>query len=114
MFKPWRLTRQAEASLVDIARWTLETFGPRQAAAYEENLIARCTEIAEGTAISQGCRRVIDPALPEDLRFTRAGRHFIVFFEDEESVTIVDFLHSRSDLPGKLAALVDPETRHGH
>ena len=114
MRKPWRLTRQAEVSLVDIARWTFETFGPRQAATYEENLIGRCTEIAEGTAISQGCRQVIDPALPEDLRFSRAGRHFIVFIEGADSVTIVDFLHSRSDLPGKLAALVDLETRCGH
>lgn len=26
MSRPWRLTRQAEVSLVDIARWTLEHF----------------------------------------------------------------------------------------
>ena len=68
---------------------------------------------------------MIDPALPEDLRFSRAGRHFIVLIEGADSVTIVrehtqirfareDFLHSRSDLPGKLAALVDLETRCGH
>ncbi|EDP60936.1 hypothetical protein BAL199_00120 [alpha proteobacterium BAL199] len=38
MPKPWRLTRQAERSLVEIARWTLETFGPRQAEAYDSGL----------------------------------------------------------------------------
>lgn len=74
MPKPWRLTRAAEASLIDIANWTVETFGPRQAATYEEDLIAVCRDIAAGTAISQDCRRLIDPNLPEDLRFARAGR----------------------------------------
>ena len=105
MSRAWRLTKQAEASLLEIALWTVETFGPRQGAAYEEDLIARCREIASGTAMTQGCRQLIDPDLAEDLRFTRSGQHFIVFIEDAARVIIVDFLHSRSDLPGKLAAL---------
>lgn len=110
MARPWRLTLQAEASLVDIARWTLDTFGPRQAAAYEDDLIARCNEIAAGTTVSQGCRRLIAADLPENLRFTRSGQHFIVFIEDATQVTIVDVLHSRADLPGKLAAISDPKS----
>ena len=112
MPKPWRLTRQAERWLVEIARWTLETFGPRQAEAYEADLIARCTAIAAGDAPSQNCRRLIDPDLPEDLRLTRAGQHFIVFVEMPDHVIVVDVLHSRSDLPRRLAALgpaKDPE-----
>jgi plasmid stabilization system protein ParE len=109
MPKPWRLTRQAEASLVGIARWTLETFGPRQAAAYEDDLIARCDEIAAGTAPSQSCSRLADVEATEDLRFARAGQHFIVFVEDDQEVVITDFLHARSDLPRRLAGL--PENR---
>ena len=31
MAKPWVLTRQAEATLKDIAVWTVETFGKQQA-----------------------------------------------------------------------------------
>ena len=111
MSRPWHLTRQAEASLTDIARWTHETFGPRQAAVYEEELIARCIDIAEGTAISQECRQLIHPDLPEDLRFTRSGQHFIVFVEGPDSVIVVDFLHSRTDLPRRLAALSGSGTR---
>jgi plasmid stabilization system protein ParE len=114
MPKPWRLTRTAEASFLEIAAWTLETFGPKQAAAYEEDLIARCKEIASGTAPSQDCRRIIDPNLPEDLRFTRAGQHFVVFVEDAEQVIIVDFLHGRSDLPRRLAALTQPKPDRDH
>lgn len=105
MAKPWRLTRRAEAALIEIARWTHETFGPRQAEAYEEDLLASCREIASGEAHTQDCRRLIDPHLPEDLRFARCGQHFIVFIEDEAQVIILDFLHNRTDLPGRLSGL---------
>jgi toxin ParE1/3/4 len=105
MPKPWRLTRQAEASLSDIALWTIDTFGPRQAQAYEEDLITRCSGIASGNVPSQSCRAIIDPDLKEDLRFARSGQHFIVFVEDEASVIIVDFLHSKSNLPDRIAQL---------
>ena len=114
MPKPWRLTRQAEASLIDIANWTYETFGPRQAEAYEDDLIAVCRDIAAGTAMSQECRRIIAPDLPEDLRFARAGQHFVIFVEDADQVIIVDFLHGRSDLPRRLAALTDPKPDRDH
>lgn len=109
MPRPWRLTRQAEASLIGIARWTLETFGPRQAAAYEDDLIARCDEIAAGTAPSQSCSLLAGVEATEDLRFARAGQHFIVFVEDDQAVVITDFLHARSDLPRRLAGLSEPK-----
>jgi toxin ParE1/3/4 len=109
MPKPWRLTKRAEAALIDIARWTIETFGPRQAAAYEDDLIATCRGIAEGTNLSQSCRQLIDPDLHEDLRFARAGQHFVVFVEDIMQVIIIDFLHSRADLPRRLANLPLPK-----
>jgi toxin ParE1/3/4 len=112
MPKPWRLTRQASAAFEEIARWTAETFGPHQAAAYEADLIARCSEIAAGTAITQDCRRLIDKDLPEDLRFSRAGQHFIVFIEYPEQIIIIDVLHSRSDLPRRLAGLGPSNKKH--
>ena len=113
MVKPWRLTRSAEASLVDIARWTIETFGPRQAAVYEDNLIGACKAIAAGGAQSQICSQAMDPDLPETLRLTRSGQHFGVYGELDEVIGIVDFLHARSDLPRRIAenmkSLGDPE-----
>lgn len=108
MLKPWRLTRQAQASLVDIAGWTAENFGPRQAAAYEEDLIERCTAIAAGTAPSQSCRQLLDRELDENLRFARCGQHFVVFVEKPDAAIVVDVLHARSDLPEKLPALPAP------
>lgn len=103
--KPWRLTRAAEASLVDIALWTYQTFGPRQTEAYEADLIDRCKAIARGEAPWQNCRKVIDPRLPEDLRFTRCGEHLIVFVDEPDRVIIVYFLHGRRDLPARLTDL---------
>jgi plasmid stabilization system protein ParE len=105
MAKPWRLTRAAEAALLEIAAWTFETFGARQEEAYEEDLILRCREIASGAALSQDCRRILDPGLPENLRFTRAGQPIVVVVEDARQVIIIDILHARSDLPRRLAAL---------
>ena len=104
--KPWRLTRAAEASLVDIALWTIQTFGPLQAGAYEADLIERCEAIARGEAPWQICRKVIDPRLPEDLRFTRCGEHLIVFVDEPDRVIIVDFLHGRRDQAARLAELL--------
>ena len=115
MPKSWRLTRAAEASLRDIARWTYETFGPRQADAYAQDLIDICHAIAAGTAHTRDCRRIIDPDLPETLRFARAGQHYVVYTETERDFIIIDFLHSRSNLPQRLADLSSPgggETEH--
>ena len=72
--KPWRLTRHAETSLGEIARWTLDTFGPRQAAAYEQDLIDCCSAIAAGEAMTRECRRLIGPNLPEDFAFCSIRR----------------------------------------
>lgn len=111
MARPWRLTRAAETALVEIARWSETTFGPRQARAYEDDLIDTCRRIAAGTAFTMDCRRLIDPDLAEDLRFTRCGQHFVIFVEDAEQVILIAFLHSRSDLPGRLAALAEMRNR---
>ena len=103
MSRSFRLTRRAEDSLVEIARWTIATFGLRQADIYEEELLLRCEAIVNGQAHSRSCASLVDDAV--DLRFCRAGEHFLVFLERSDEVIIVDILHSRSDLPRHVAAL---------
>lgn len=103
MAKPWRLTMQAERSLEEIAAWTVDNFGRRQAQAYEDDLITQCEAIASGTAPSRSCRPAIDPRLPDDLRFTRAGMHLVIFVDLGVRIVIVDFLHVQRDLPQRLA-----------
>lgn len=104
MKRSFRLTRRAEASLIEIARWTIENFGPKQADLYEVELLDRCQLILEGRAHSRSCAVLVEDAA--DLRFTRAGEHFLVFLDRPEEVIIVDILHSRSELPRHVAALM--------
>ncbi|QEP30381.1 type II toxin-antitoxin system RelE/ParE family toxin [Pukyongiella litopenaei] len=103
MSRSFRLTRRAEESLVEIARWTIETFGPRQADIYEAELLSRCDAIVSGQAHSRSCSILVDETA--DLRYLRAGEHFVVSIDRPEEVIIVDILQSRSDLPRHIATL---------
>lgn len=103
MSRPFRLTPRAEFSLVGIARWTEETFGPRQADLYAEALIARCDAIARGDLPGRSCAVFVAGAA--ELQYARAGEHFVVYLDRPDAVIVIDFLHSRSDLPRRVAAL---------
>ncbi len=103
MSRSFRLTRRAEASLVEIARWTIENFGLHQAELYEVELLTRCEALLNGQVHSRSCAVFVDDAV--DLRFVRAGEHFLVFLDRSDELIIVDILHSRSDLPRHVAAL---------
>ena len=102
MTRSIRLTRRAEGSLVDIAQWTIQQFGARHADIYETELIARCEAIARGEVVSKSCSVLFDDEA--DLRYARAGEHFVVFLEHSTEVLIVDIMHSRNDLPRQIAA----------
>ena len=78
MSRSFRLTRRAEDSLTDIARWTIDSFGLRQAEIYQEELLNRCAAILNGEAYSRSCGVLVDDA--DDLRFVRAGEHYLVFW----------------------------------
>ncbi len=103
MSRSFRLTRRAEASLVEIAKWTIVTFDHKQADLYEAELLDRCQAILKGQAHSRSCAVLVNDAA--DLRFTRAGEHFLVFLDRPDEVIIIDILHSRSDLSRHVAAL---------
>ena len=105
MPRPWRLTRQAETALTDIARWTHAAFGPAQPDAYQQDLMTCCRQIASGNTSSRSCARLISHDCADNLRYARSGQHYVVFLDEAERVVIVDVLHVRSDLPGKLARL---------
>lgn len=105
MTKPWRATLQGEKSLLDIALWTLETFGPRQADAYEQDILAKMDDIAAGVAHTQSCRVLIDSNLADDIRFTRVGGHYLIYIEYPDSFVLLDLLHQTMDIPRHLARL---------
>ncbi len=61
--------------------------------------------LAAGHVPHQSCRMAFAADLRDDLRFSRAGQHFVVFIESEAEIVVLDFLHQSMDLPGKIAAL---------
>lgn len=111
MSRSYRLTRRAEDSLVEIARWTIAAFGPRQAELYKSELLSRCEAIVSGQAHSRSCSILVDDAV--DLRYLRAGEHFLVFLDRLDEFIIIDILHSRSDLTRHIAALTTLRSNEG-
>lgn len=105
MTRKIRFTQQAEDSLAEIADWTVETFGVRQAEVYEQELLDRCDAISDGTAHSRDCS-IFAPE-GQGMLYTRAGEHFLIHIDLSDIIVIVDVLHSRSDLPAKLAELTE-------
>lgn len=103
MSRAWRLTPRAEDALVEIATWTLRRFGTAQAEAYETELLGRCDSLARGDLAGQDCSTLADGGA--GLRFIRAGRHFVVYVEIGEELVVLDIVHGRADLPGRLRAL---------
>lgn len=109
MNKPWRDTPQAEQCLLDIAQWTVETFGARQADAYEQDILAKMDDIVSGTAHTQSCRVLIDSSLADDIRVTRIGGHYLIYIEYPDSFVLLDLLHQRVDLTRHLARVSPPQ-----
>ncbi|EDM69391.1 hypothetical protein RAZWK3B_11652 [Roseobacter sp. AzwK-3b] len=103
MSKTWRLTEKAEQSLYEIALWTFETFGPRQADAYEQDILVKLDDIASSIAHSQSCSILLGSDISEDVRFGRVGAHYLIYVELADSFVLLDVLHQSVDLPRRLA-----------
>jgi toxin ParE1/3/4 len=100
--KSFVFSERADRSLDHIMDWSFEKFGQVQADRYRNLLVNRCEAIAAGTAHHQSCRVMFADDLREDLRFARAGNHFVIFVETPDEVLIVDFLHQSADIAGRL------------
>jgi toxin ParE1/3/4 len=103
MSKTWRLTPQAEQSMFEIAQWTFQTFGPRQADAYEQDILDRLDTIVVGIAHNRSCQSLLDKKTERDVRYTHVGSHYLIYAEYDEHFVLLDVLHQRVDLPRRLA-----------
>jgi plasmid stabilization system protein ParE len=105
--KPWRLTRRAEGSLVEIFAWTLDRFGERQAIACRDTLIERIDAIAAGQPPHPRPCGLLMGKNPgaKDLVYYREGGHYIVMRNSEEALIVLEFFHQATDLPRHLEAL---------
>ncbi len=84
MSEPWRvrLAASAEADLLDIAAWTAEHFGSRQAALYIETVTQAIEALHEGPdTLGAKARDDIAPGICilHVARQGRKGCHFVMF-----------------------------------
>lgn len=87
----YRLTRDADADLLELFLYGLETFGPAQAEDYRDSM-RRCFELL---ADNPKLGRTVDELAPGARRHEHA-RHVIFYDEQLEGVLITAIIHQRS------------------
>lgn len=107
--KQVRFTPRSRRSLVSIAEWTIEVFGPAQAERYQEELIQRISALAKGELPhGRPCGQLIEGSeAVAGLKYLREGRHFIIFREAVDELIVLDFIHGARDLERLLSQLSD-------
>ena len=105
--KKWRLTKQAEKSLLDIALWTVENFGKTQAFVYRDALIKCINRLAsDKPPHGKACSQLIYKNNEfNNLFFYLEGKHYIVYRKFEHRIDILEFFHERCNLPFHIEKL---------
>lgn len=98
----YRISTNAAKSFREIGIYTRKRYGRDQMRFYLGGLLGRCKAIAAGGVHHQSCRTMFADDLREDLRFTRAGEHYVIFIETAQEVLIVDFIHQAADVAKRL------------
>ena len=90
-----RYSRRAEQDLLDIGRYTLETWGVEQADRYLAAVEDFCQRIAESPLIGKSCAQ-IHPGL----RRMPHGKHMAYYCQTADGISVSRILH-QSMLPGR-------------
>lgn len=103
-----RFTRDADADIVDILRYTRDEFGLSQAAAYKD-IMQRAFDMIESDPMRAGSRLLeqFGPQVRQIHLGSAAGRrnraaHFVIYHVGEKTqrglmVTVIRILHERMD-----------------
>jgi toxin ParE1/3/4 len=86
----FRLSRLAEADLLDIATYTLRTWGQGQAIRYVDDLEACCRKLAANPEMGRACDHV-----RPGLRRMEHGRHVLFYRIEAEGIVVSRILHQR-------------------
>ena len=86
----YRLSRLAEADLLDIATYTLRTWGQDQAIRYVDDLEACCRKLADNPEMGRACDHV-----RPGLRRMEHGRHVLFYRIEGKGILVSRILHQR-------------------
>lgn len=89
---PYRLTREAEADVIEIAKRGLDRWGPGQAQIYHNGLFELFDLIASTPAMARQRTELTPP-----VRVQRYKAHLVIYLIDDEGVLIVRVRHGRED-----------------
>ena len=85
-----RFSNRAEADLLSIGDYTIQTWGESQAARYLDDLEAWCRMLAGNPALGRSCDHI-----RPGLRRMEIGRHVVLYREDPAGIVISRILHQR-------------------
>jgi len=99
--------------LTEIAIWTIERFGVDQALRYESALLSRLESLAAGEPPHGRRCDVFLPVGPpnSDLWYYQEGRHYIVYQNSTDVLTVLDFVHGARDFSRVLEDLENDKSR---
>ncbi|MEP6601492.1 MAG: type II toxin-antitoxin system RelE/ParE family toxin [Nitrospirota bacterium] len=86
----FRLSRLAEADLMDIGAYTLRTWGVDQTIRYIDDLESCCRQLAENPASGRPCEHV-----RPGLRRMEQGKHVVFFRRELGGILVSRILHER-------------------
>lgn len=87
-----RLTRAAEADLIDIYLYGVQTFGTAQAEAYQDKLDHTLFLITDHPEIARLRHEITPP-----VRVHPVGEHMVVYLTDEAGALILRIRHQREN-----------------
>lgn len=89
---PYRLTREAEADIIEIAERGLDRWGLGQTQLYHNGLFELFDLIASTPAMARQRTELTPP-----VRVQRYNAHLVIYLIDDEGVLIVRVRHGRED-----------------
>lgn len=93
---------RAAADLEDIARYSKETHGERQAKTYLQDIQKKAELAADLPGLGANLS-----GLPEQYRRLQAARHRLIYRYDNNRLIVVRILHERQELPPDLDVAED-------
>lgn len=86
----FRLSRRGEADLLDIAAYTLSTWGEDQATRYVGDLESCCRMLADKPGLGRACHEI-----RPGLRRMECGRHVVFYRQVAGGILVSRILHRR-------------------
>ena len=93
----YRLSREAESDIGDIARYTIERFGIEQARTYRDSMISCFQSLAKNPAIG-----IKADYIREGYRRFDHRSHVIFYKSEGPDILIIRVLHKRMNAPRHL------------